>query len=156
MATQQEETHLLEVEAAPPEVLAAVAASAEDWGASWRPKGCGGRLHLPVVAGLRRGLLSGRIEVRATSGDGTRLKLCGEVSHWSVHRSAAAVLVLGALGALPALLWPLSSNLLALAPAGLVLMFLAWFMVVSRLRTAGGAEFLGAVRERLEGVEHRA
>ena len=73
-----------------------------------------------------------------------------EATHWRVHRSAAAVLVLGALGALPVILWPLSPEFLALAPLGLVLLFLAWFMVVSRLRTAGAAEFLEAVCDRLE------
>jgi hypothetical protein len=56
---------------------------------------------------------------------------------------------LGALGALPVLLWPLRPEFLALAPPGLVLTFLAWFMVVSRLRTAGAAEFLEAVQGRL-------
>ena len=111
--------------------------------------GDGGRLYLPVVAGLRRGLLDGRVSTRA-SGSGTRVTLTAETTHWRVHRSAAAVLVMGLLGALPVLLWPLGNEFLALAPVGLVLMFLAWFMVVSRLRTAGGAEFLEAVRARVE------
>ena len=116
----------------------------------------GGRLHLPVVAGLRRGLLSGQLEARAAGDDGTRLTLHAELHHWRVHRSAAAVLVLGLLGALPVILWPLSSDFLALAPVGLVLVFLAWFMVVSRLRTAGGAEFLEAVGDRLAAARSRA
>ena len=97
-------------------MLAAVAAAAADWGAEWTPGVAGGRLYLPVVAGLRRGVLGGQVEVRAGAGGATRLTLVAETTHWRVHRSAAAVLVLGAAGALPVLLWPLSSELLALAP----------------------------------------
>lgn len=140
-----EERHELEVRVPPADALAAIAAVAADWGAEWTPGVAGGRLYLPVVAGLRRGVLAGQVEAQAEAGGPTRLTLVAETTHWRVHRSAAAVLVLGAAGALPVLLWPLSPQLLALAPVGLVMMFLAWFMVVSRLRTAGGAEFLEAV-----------
>lgn len=132
-------------------MVAALSATAEDWGAEWAPAIGGGRLYLPVVAGLRRGVLDGEIAARPSGQGGTRLTLRGETSHWRVHRSAAAVLVLGALGALPVMLWPLSPDFLALAPVGLVFLFLAWFMVVSRLRTAGAAEFLDAVSLRLGG-----
>lgn len=130
--------------------LAAIAAAAEDWGAEWTPEGSGGRLYLPVVAGLRRGVLDGQIEIRADARGGTRLTLAAETTHWRLQRSAVAFLVLGALGALPVILWPLSPRYLALAPVGLVFLFLAWFMVVSRLHTAGAVEFLEAVRARLE------
>ncbi len=144
------EIHELELAATPEDVLATLGAVAEEWGAEWAPAGRGGRLYLPVVAGLRRGLLDGQVRAEA-SGNGTRLTLESEVTHWRVHRSAAAVLLMGLLGALPVMLWPLSSDLLALAPVGLVLLFLAWFMVVSRLRTAGAAEFLEAVDDLLAG-----
>lgn len=146
-----EELHQLELEAPPRDVLTAVAVAAEQWGAEWQPSPSGGRLYLPVVAGLRRGILSGDLEASAAAGGGTRLVLRAETTHWQVHRSAAAVLVLGALGALPVILWPLSPSFLALAPVGLVLLFLAWFMVVSRLRTAGAAEFLDTLRLHLGG-----
>jgi len=139
----------LDLDASPGVALTAVADAAEDWGAEWTPTAAGGRLHLPVVAGLRRGVFSGQIEARATGDGNAQLTLVGDTSLWRVHRSAAAVLVMGALGALPVLLWPLNNELLALAPAGLVLLFLAWFMVVSRLRSAGADEFLEAVRDRL-------
>ena len=56
-----EDEYRLEVEATPERALAAVAAVAEDWGAEWAPEPGGGQLYLPVVAGLRRGLLSGRL-----------------------------------------------------------------------------------------------
>ena len=140
-----EERHELEVAAPPAVAMEALAAVAADWGAEWTPGVAGGRLYLPVVAGLRRGVLSGQVEAREASGGRTRLTLVAETTHWRVHRSAVAVLAMGAAGALPVLLWPLREELLALAPVGLVLMFLAWFMVVSRLRTAGGAEFVEAV-----------
>ena len=147
------EEHQLEVDASPREALGAVAAAAKDWGAEWAPEPDGGQLYLPVVAGLRRGLLSGRLTASPSAQGGTRLVLRGETAHWQVHRSAAAVLMLGLLGAVPVLLWPLSPDFLALAPVGLVLLFLAWFMVVSRLRSAGAAEFLEGVRDRLAGEE---
>ena len=136
----------MDLDAPPEAVLAAISAAAEDWGAEWAPVAGGGRLYLPVVAGRRRGVLSGHIEARGSGDGGTHLTLDAETTHWRVHRSAAAVLVMGALGALPVILWPLSPEYLALAPVGLVLMFLAWFMVVSRLRTAGAVEFLETVR----------
>ena len=145
-----EEVQELELDAPPAEVLAAVSAMAEDWGAEWTARGAGGSLYLPVVAGLRKGLYSGRLEARAAAGGGTLLTARGETAHWRVQRAAAAVLVMGALGALPVILWPLSPDFLALAPVGLVLMFLAWFMIVSRLRSAGAVEFLEAVREALD------
>jgi hypothetical protein len=142
------EEHRIDIAAPAEHALEAVADVAESWGADWQADS--GTLHLPVVAGLRRGLLVGRLEVRPTGAEGCQLTLRAESSLWRVHRSAAAVLVMGLVGALPVLLWPLSGDFLALAPVGLVLMFLAWFMVVSRLRTAGAAEFLEAVRDRLE------
>ena len=135
-------------------MLAAVSAAAEDWGAEWVPGTDGGQLYLPVVAGLRRGVLSGQVNACASEDGGTRVTLEAETTHWRVHRSAAAVLLLGVLGALPVLLWPLSPEFLALAPPGLVLLFLAWFMVVSRLRTAGAVEFLETVAERLAGPQN--
>ncbi len=144
------EEYRLDHEAGAKEILAAVSVVAEEWDAQWDPSTGGGRLYLPVVAGLRRGLLSGKIEAQAAVDGGTHVTLSAETTHWRVHRSAAALLVMGALGALPVILWPLSSDVLALAPVGLVFMFLAWFMVVSRLRTAGGAEFMEAVRHHLD------
>lgn len=149
-ASGEPEDQRLEVAAAPGETLAAVAEVAEQWGGEWRPGTGGGQLYLPVVAGLRRGLLDARLEARGLAGGGTRLRLSGRLVAWHLHRTAAAVLLLGALGALPVILWPLSARLLALAPLGLVLTFLAWFMVVSRLRTAGAVEFLEAVRDHLD------
>ncbi len=142
--------HHLELAATPADALVAVAATAEEWGAIWSPGPGGGRLALPVLAGLRRGVVAGPLAARPIAG-GTRLTLTVESVTWRVHRTAAAVLALGALGALPVLFWPLDERLLALAPVGLVLLLLAWFLVVSRLRTAGADSFLEAVRERLGG-----
>lgn len=146
-----DEEHHLELAAAPADALAAVAATAEEWGGLWSPEAGGGRLVLPVLAGLRRGVVAGPLAARPIAG-GTRLTLTVESVSWRLHRTAAAVLVLGALGALPVLFWPLDERLLALAPPGLVLLLVAWFLVSSRLRTAGVDSFLAAVRERLAGA----
>lgn len=126
---------------APPEALAAAGRLVEDWGGRWQPGIDGGRLELPVTAGLRRGVLAGRLAV-ARDPAGSRLVLEVEESRWELHRSAVAVLALGAAGALAVTLWPFFPGLLALAPVGGVLAFVAWFLVVSRLRTSGAHEFL--------------
>ncbi len=129
--------------------MAAIARAAEAWDANWSPGIGGGRLELPVVAGLRRGLLRGRLDVRAEGG-GSRLTLSVEAASWRLHGSAVVVLLLGALGAIPVLFWPLHANLLALAPAGLILTLVAWFLVASRLRSAGAEQFLETAQSCLE------
>lgn len=138
----------VELTAPPSEALAAVARTAKEWGADWQPHEGGGRLTLPLSAGLRVGLLDGRLEARA-GGRGTRLVIRVERAVYRLRRGPLGILLLGALGSLPVILWPFRPQLLALAPAGLVLAFLAWFLVAARLRTAGAEEFLEAVRDRL-------
>lgn len=125
----------------PDEALAEVARVVEDWGGRWQPGIGGGRLELPVTAGLRRGVLAGRLAI-ARHPAGSRLSLEIEESRWQVHRSGVAVLLLGAAGALSVTLWPFFPALLGLAPLGGVLAFVAWFLIVSRLRSSGAEEFL--------------
>lgn len=82
--------------------------------------------------------------MRARS-EGSEVELLVEETEYHLHRPAVAVLVVGAAGALIGLLWPLYPPLLALAPMGALLTFVAWLLVVSRLRSSGPIEFLELV-----------
>lgn len=133
--------HSVESPLSPSQVLAEAARAAGDWGGLWHPAIDGGRLELPVTAGLRRGVVEARVAVAAVGG-GSRLDLEVESSRWELHRSAVMVLLLGAAGALSVTLWPFFPSLLSVAPVGGILAFVAWFLIVSRLRTSGPEEFL--------------
>lgn len=76
---------------------------------------------------------------------GSVLHFAVEESQQAVNRPAFVVLLLGALGAGAATLWPLFPPLLAFAPVGLVLAVAAWLLVASRLRTSGPEDFFELV-----------
>ena len=133
------------------ELPQALTAAAEDWGAEWtadestRPSTPGGgQLVLPVVFGLRRGVLVGRVDFEP-SGDGARLVWQLEESHLELQRASVAILAFTILALLPALAWPFNPKLLALLPFAMVLGLLAWWLVLSRLETSGPEEFFATV-----------
>lgn len=136
--------HQVELDCAPAAAADAVARAAEDWGAEWSPGAAGGRLVLPVVFGLRRGVAVGRLDI-ARVGARSRLTWELEESHLEVHRAAVAVLGFAALALLVAMAWPFHPPLLALLPFAAVTGFLAWWLVVSRLKTSGPEEFLSTL-----------
>ena len=140
---------LTDVAAPPAAVLAGVADAAELWGALWRPTPGGGALELPVTAGVRRGVVRGRLEVEAAPA-GSRLTLAVEESRYRVHAASVVVLLFGAAGGLAVLLWPYFPPLLRVAPLAAILALAAWFLVVARLRSGGPEEFLGVVRDMAE------
>jgi hypothetical protein len=76
---------------------------------------------------------------------GSRLSLRVEGSEYRLRLAPISFLVLGGLGGLVLILWPLYPALLRLAPLGVVLALAAWFIVLSRLRVSGPEEFLGLV-----------
>lgn len=133
----------------PESVLRAVEDAAEIWGAAWQPGNQGGRLSLPAVQGLRQGVLTGSLHTVPSEG-GTLVRLEIEESHFAINRSAAGVLLLGGLGGLTLVLWPLSPKILQLAPIGAVLAIVAWLLVVSRLRYSDADDFLDLVEELVE------
>ena len=142
--------HAVEVAGGVDEALEVLAEAAEAWGAEWRREGSGGRLVLPVTAGLRFGHLTGRISTEPAQRErGTRLRFSVDDTHYQLHWQAVVILCFGALGGLSFTLWPFYPPLLALAPIALVLAFAAWFLVASRLRTAGVAEFFELLEESL-------
>jgi len=136
--------HAIELELSPEKALSAVSRTAEDWGAEFQRDGSGGRLNLPVVAGIRRGLVTGAVEIRPAA-EGSRVVFRPETSIYYVQTAAVMILLVAVAGALLTLAWPFFPELLPVAPFGALLALGGWFLVVSRLRTSGPDEFLVAV-----------
>ena len=132
------------------DTLAALATAAEYWNAAWEPGPAGGKLFLPVLAGIRRGRILARVEVRSTR-DTSEIRLTVEHAEYEVNRPALLFLVLGALGGLLTLILPLyPKQLIAFLPLALVLLLGAWLLVASRVRNAGPRDFLDTVAELAE------
>jgi len=138
------EEHSIDIKLPPGEALAAVARASEIWGATWRPEGVGGRLELPVLAGLRHGLLIGNISAEPAT-IGSRVILRVEDRRYRLQWTALAILALGAAGGITATLWPFFPSLLGVAPLAIVVAIGAWILVASRLRTSTVEEFLELV-----------
>ncbi len=147
--------HAIDLPHAPAAALRALGAAAEEWGADFAPAvtggpsgpgGPAGELRLPVVAGLRRGLLSGPVAVTpAPTGRGSRLVFMPAAQDYYLETTAVALLSIAAAGALLTVAWPLFPQLLPVAPLGAVLAVGGWFLVLSRLRGKGPEEFLASV-----------
>ena len=135
------EEHRVELTEDPVTSLNLVAMAADDWGGLWQAEGPGGgRLGLPVEAGLRRGWVAGQLTAEPISG-GTRLTYCVDASDYQVRKPAALMLLLAGLAAAVTLLAPLIPSLLGLVPFGMLLCIAAWFLVIARLRNSGPEEF---------------
>jgi hypothetical protein len=138
-------SHAIEIPDSPQQALSALARAAGMWGADFERQGLGGKLHLPVTAGLRRGLISGAVAVEPLGDGGSRVVFLLEERVDHVHTPAVVILLLAVLGALLTVLWPFYPKLLPVAPFGAILALGGWFLVVSRLRTSGPDEFLELV-----------
>ncbi len=143
-------SHAIEVPDSPQQALSSLAQAAEMWGADFERRGLGGRLQLPVTAGLRRGLISGTVEVEPLGDGGSRVVLQPEERVDHLHAPAVVILLLSVTGALLTVLWPFYPKLLPVAPFGAILALGGWFLVVSRLRSSGPDEFL----ELVAGIPH--
>jgi hypothetical protein len=144
--------HELRVPLTLAELPDAVARAAEAWGAEWSADATsrdGGRLTLPVVFGLRRGVLVGRVDF-TPDGEGAHLAWRLEESHLELQRASVAVLAFSVLALLPALAWPFRPQLLALLPFAAVMGLLAWWLVISRLESSGPEEFFATVARSAE------
>jgi hypothetical protein len=139
--------HAIDMDVAPAEALSILRRTAEDLEAEFQPDGMGGKLHLPVLAGLRRGLVSGDVEIRPAGG-GSRLIFRPETAVYHVQTQAVTILLFATAGALLTILWPFFPGLLQVAPFGALIALGGWFLVISRLRTSGPDEFLAAVAAR--------
>lgn len=138
------QTHEIALDEPPDLVMAAVARAVEAWGAELDRQGMGGRLHLPFVSGLRRGLVAGTLTVEPIA-DGSRVVFRAEESTQYVQTSSVAFLVIAAFGGILTVVWPFYPQLLPVAPFGALLALGGWFLVVSRLRASGPEEFLATV-----------
>ena len=136
--------HVLELEERPDEALAALRRAADGWGAELRKEDSDLWLYLPVVHGLRRGLIAGPVQVEA-DGSGSRVVFRPEESELRVQIASVVVLLVAVAGASLTVLWPFQPRLLPIAPFGAILALGGWFLVLSRLRTSGPEEFLGMV-----------
>lgn len=145
----------IDIELPPDQALRAIEHAAGHWGAEWQADGWGGRLTLPVTAGLRHGRLSGRVGI-SSRGGGSRLELEIEREEFWLNRGAVFVLLCGAIGGISVMLWPVWPPLLALAPVGAVLAILAWLMVASRLHSSGVDDFFALVASDPEAPEPAA
>ena len=142
--------HAIDLDLPPAGALSALRRTAEDWGAELQESRDGGQLHLPVLAGLRRGLMSGPVEVRPAEG-GSRVTFRPETSVYYVQTQAVLVLLLAVAGGLLTVFWPFFPKLLSIAPFGAVVALGGWFLVISRLRTSGPDEFLEALAAQEDG-----
>jgi hypothetical protein len=138
-------------------VLKAVERAAEDWGAGWQAGIAGGRLELPVSAGLRHGRMSARLDLEGAlaregvregageDGPRTRVVLRPERAEYHLWTPAVVILVVAVAGALLTVVWPFFPKLLPLAPFGAILGLSAWLLIVTRLQNRGPEEFLALV-----------
>lgn len=137
----------LELALSTDQALERLAEAAEDSGAAWQREGPGGRLDLPIAAGLRHGWLRTRVSVVALDAHRSRLEFQTEEEVLALHRPAVIVLALAALGALIVSLWPFFPKLIPLAPIAAILAVVGWLMVGSHLQNRGLREFLEVVRD---------
>ena len=133
----------IELDLPPDEATRRVTEAADAWQGSYE----GGRLALPVVFGLRRGVALGRVEIVRLGDSRSRLAWTLEESRLEVHRASVAVLVFAAIPLLITVAWPFHPPLFALVPFAAVSGLAAWWLVVSRLRSRGPAEFFAALGE---------
>lgn len=136
--------HVLDLPERPDAAMAALRRAAEDWGAELHKEESGLWLHLPVVHGLRRGVIAGPVRVESAQ-EGARIHFEPRESQLYVQPASVVILLLAVFGAAFTVIWPFYPRLLPVAPFGAILALGGWFLVVSRLRTSGPDEFLHVV-----------
>jgi hypothetical protein len=152
--SRETQEHAIELSEPPELVAAALARAADAWGAELEQdedRDTAGTLHLPFVAGLRRGLLSGPVTVEPIA-EGSRVVFREERSIRHVHTPSVFVLLIAGVGALLTVLWPFFPRLLPISSLGAVLALGGWFLVISRLQTSGPDEFLASLAAEVGGA----
>jgi len=130
-----------ELELSPTAAARALAEAAEDVEAQWDAGARGGRLTLPVVYGLRHGYAVVDVELERLDETRTRVVWREAESRLQVHRSAVAILSFAVVPLVITVAWPFYLPLFALVPFAAVTGLIAWWLVVSRLRSSGPGEF---------------
>jgi len=154
MRNAEPSEHRLELDATPGEALEALEQASEIWGGEWHREGDGGTLTLPVSAGLRHGHVHGQIRAES-KGARSALAFRIERIYYKLHVPAIVILLVGLFGGMLVVFAGFHPPLFELVPAGTFMSLAAWFLVVSKLRTRGSAEFLALVEE-LAGDERGA
>ena len=90
--------HRVDLDCPPGAALAAVGKAAEAWGADWQRGIDGGRLGLPLAAGVRHGIARGEVRIEPAAG-GSRVSFRTEETVFWVQTAAVAILALAAGGA---------------------------------------------------------
>lgn len=122
--------------------IEALRAAVEAWEGEWTELAPDrGRLALPVVFGLRRGVEWGTVEIVRLGDERSRLVWTLDESRLHLHRGAVAILLFAALPLVAAVVSPFHPPLFAIVPFAAVTGLLAWWVVISRLRTRGPHEF---------------
>ena len=144
--------HRLEIDADPATIRAAVARQVESWGAEWKPalEDSGGRLDLPVLAGVRYGRVAGTVTLEPLAEDRSRLTFEADEEQFRLQPQAAAFLALAGGGALILLLAPFFRQLWAFVPMAVLLTLAGWLFIAARLRNSGPEEFFDTLAEELE------
>lgn len=137
----------VELELTPEQAKRRLEEVADDWQGRFEGAEDGGSLALPVVFGLRRGVALGRVEIVRLGDSRSRLSWTLEESRLEVHRASVAVLLFAAIPLAITVAWPFHPPLFALVPFAAVSGLLAWWLVVSRLRSRGPVEFFAALGE---------
>jgi hypothetical protein len=145
----------LTIDQPPARVLAALPRVVDGWGGTLTGAAEDARLEIPVLAGLRRGRVGGRLRVEAAAG-GSVAVFTVESAVLRVNVAACAILLLSAAGAITSVAWPWFPRLLSAVPLGLVLAVGGWLLIASRLRSAGPEEFLLALRAASAGAEEES
>jgi hypothetical protein len=148
MADQPAE-HTVDLPVRPEAAHSALRRAAEDWGAELKKEQDASWLYLPVVHGLKRGLVSGPVRVESTE-EGSRVVFQPEESHLYLQTASIFVLLVAVAGALVTVLWPFFPELLPVSPFGAILALGGWFLVLSKLHTSGPDEFLVMVGTQAE------
>mgnify|MGYP001348954285 CR=1 FL=1 len=138
-------TSSIDLAASPEKVLAGLEAAAELWGALFERNGLGGKIRIPVRAGIRRGVAEAIVRIESIEEAESRLSLEVQSATYRLQIPLVVVLFVAALGGLAALLWPLFPKIQPLAPFGAILALSAWFLVITRLDVSRAEDFLDAV-----------
>ncbi len=136
--------------------LELISREAASWGGGWsRESPTGGRLELPVLAGLRHGWVEGPVSVEPVAAErseaGSRLTFTVEKSAYRLQRTSVTVLAFAALGALVLVVAPFVRPLWPVMPIAFMLAIGAWLFIVARLRNSGPEEFLETLAQMAEG-----
>ena len=107
-------------------------------------------LHLPTIHRFYTG--EARVEVSLTTeSSSTTIRIEIDLEELHLTQGGRVLLVTGALGVIPWILWPFFPSLMPLIPMGVLFLFLAWLAVGRRPHTFTEEMVTNRLLERLSG-----